>query len=431
MTQIRLIYIDEEGYEQTVLAGADPFTIGRLPSCDLSIQDERISREHCRIERSGKDVFVDDLGSSNGTTLNGNDLNYRSSLYNGDVLNLGGLEIIVRIEAAEQAAPVDSWNANAAQPISTASEPASVSVSAASSSGSSSSFPWIFLIAPVMAVIVLTFVGGIFLVLNSGSDSNRVQISDKDDIDDITTNRRSGNDKKEDPTPRSGPSPDATQTPSGTSSPMPSQTVIPSGSPTDLSANAKIEHNAAIFLRKIGENDPKAFLTSEQAGIVGQKIKQISGNPALAANLASARQQSARFNSLVSGKNIKPGFLAIAAVNRLGSSRGDVAKTAESLLPVIEKLYLQIGAESADDAILMIAAYDQGAAGETMKMRNLLQGLANKFPVSTREMRSIWFLKKQNLISDTDFDRALTFLAIGTISQNPKDFGVNTEPLGY
>jgi hypothetical protein len=41
-------------------------------------------------------------------------------------------------------------------------------------------------------------------------------------------------------------------------------------------------------------------------------------------------------------------------------------------------------------------------------------------------MRTIWFLKKQGKISDSEYQFALRFLAIGTIMQNPKDFGVES-----
>ena len=426
MTQIRLTYIDQLGSQQTVLAGTGT-VCGRLSTCGLSIQDGRLSREHCRIDGNGTDFFAADLGSSNGTRLNGNELSYRTRLYDGDVLSLGGLEIKVRIESVPEKAP-DAPEAGTPA----AAPPAAVQPAAAVSQKSSGGFPWVFIIAPVMAFIVLLFAGGIFLVVNSGTENKRVQTSDDDDhADDIYTNRRSDDEKKEpSPTP-SGPTPAATQTPSVTTSPSPMATGTPAGPSGDMSENAKVEHNAALFLRKIGDNDPKAFLTTDQATMVGQKIRQITTNAALAANLASARQQSSRISSLVASKQIKPGFLAIASVNRLGGNRGDVVKTAESILPVLEKLYLQIGTESSDDAVLIIAAYEQGAAGETMKMRNLLQSLPGKFPNSSREIRSIWFLKKHQQMSDADFQRALTFLAIGTIAQNPKDFGVNVEPLGF
>ena len=64
-----------------------------------------------------------------------------------------------------------------------------------------------------------------------------------------------------------------------------------------------------------------------------------------------------------------------------------------------------------------------------MKMRNMLQDIATKSSESPRTIRSIWFLEKEGKITKTEFEKALTFLAIGTITQNPKAYGVNAEAL--
>jgi hypothetical protein len=128
---------------------------------------------------------------------------------------------------------------------------------------------------------------------------------------------------------------------------------------------------------------------------------------------------------------LQPAFLAAAAITKLGSSRGDVAKTAQSMAATLDKLRTQIGSELAEDTLLMIAAYDQGEAGDFLKMRNMLQDLSNKFPDSSRSIRTIWFLQQNGKITQSEFDMAVTFLAIGTISQNPKAFGVNAEALSF
>jgi hypothetical protein len=128
-------------------------------------------------------------------------------------------------------------------------------------------------------------------------------------------------------------------------------------------------------------------------------------------------------------KNLKPQMLAVAAIAKLGGTRGDVLATATSMAEVLDKLTIQLGNELADDCLLTIAVYDQGAAGDTMKMRNMLQELANKSSESSRTIRTIWFLQKEGKISPSQFDMALTFLAAGTIAQNPKEFGVNAEAL--
>ncbi len=50
---------------------ADEMIIGREPSSDISIQDPSISRRHARVVRGPNGVTIEDLGSSNGTSING------------------------------------------------------------------------------------------------------------------------------------------------------------------------------------------------------------------------------------------------------------------------------------------------------------------------------------------------------------------------
>ena len=113
----------------------------------------------------------------------------------------------------------------------------------------------------------------------------------------------------------------------------------------------------------------------------------------------------------------------------MGSRSEAPVRTAQTAAKILENLGLNIGNELADDCLLVMAAYGQGERGQFMKMRNLLQKIAVESPASTREIRTIWFLEKNKKISAAEFDFALTFLALGTIAQNPKAFGVNADAL--
>ena len=197
----------------------------------------------------------------------------------------------------------------------------------------------------------------------------------------------------------------------------------------NLSDTAKVEQDGAAFLRRIAQNEPKAFLTTDQAQRVNVRVKQIGKGSGLADNINAARKNAPQLKTLATAKNLKPQFLAVAAIVKLGSSRGDVMQAAQSVADVYDKLATQIGSEFSDDALLMVAAFDQGEAGDTMKMRNMLQDLATKSNEGVRTIRTIWWLEKNGKITPAEFDRALNFLAIGTITQNPKDFGVNAEAL--
>jgi pSer/pThr/pTyr-binding forkhead associated (FHA) protein len=48
-----------------------PVTVGRLPVCDITLQEATLSRCHVRLSPTAEGMLVQDLGSTNGTYVNG------------------------------------------------------------------------------------------------------------------------------------------------------------------------------------------------------------------------------------------------------------------------------------------------------------------------------------------------------------------------
>jgi two-component system NtrC family sensor kinase len=71
------------------LLSEDAVTIGRDPSNTIVLSDNWVSRTHARIIQEGKECFVEDLGSINGTRVN-NRYVTRQVLKPGDMIALGG-----------------------------------------------------------------------------------------------------------------------------------------------------------------------------------------------------------------------------------------------------------------------------------------------------------------------------------------------------
>jgi transcriptional regulator with GAF, ATPase, and Fis domain len=84
--------INEGGVERTLEMGTEALTMGRGPGNSLQVHDTRVSREHCRIERRGKEWWVVDLGSSNGTRVNGTRVD-RQCLKEGDEVAVGSVRL--------------------------------------------------------------------------------------------------------------------------------------------------------------------------------------------------------------------------------------------------------------------------------------------------------------------------------------------------
>jgi len=76
-------------------------TLGRSPACNLVAEGGAVSKVHARIERTIDQLVLTDLGSSNGTFVNGAKV-MTALLKDGDVILLGGVEAYrVRIEIGE------------------------------------------------------------------------------------------------------------------------------------------------------------------------------------------------------------------------------------------------------------------------------------------------------------------------------------------
>jgi len=63
-------------------------TIGRLPECAVALDDPNVSRRHAQIRREGGQVIVVDLGSTNGTKVNGVPVR-QQQLTPGDTITVG------------------------------------------------------------------------------------------------------------------------------------------------------------------------------------------------------------------------------------------------------------------------------------------------------------------------------------------------------
>jgi pSer/pThr/pTyr-binding forkhead associated (FHA) protein len=71
------------------------FVIGRAAGCNLRPQSDAISRQHCALFNKDEKVIVKDLGSRNGTVLNGEKLTKSEELRTGDELQVGPLHFHV------------------------------------------------------------------------------------------------------------------------------------------------------------------------------------------------------------------------------------------------------------------------------------------------------------------------------------------------
>ena len=70
------------------LEGRGPWTVGRSQENDIVIPDPNVSRKHARLSRADNGYVVEDLGSTNGTLLDGAPID-RERIESGDELTFG------------------------------------------------------------------------------------------------------------------------------------------------------------------------------------------------------------------------------------------------------------------------------------------------------------------------------------------------------
>ena len=100
MAEVQIVVVEgpNEGREFE-LSGAT--TVGRDPSAGIVIDDPEASRRHASLSVEGDGVTVEDLGSTNGTFVNGQRLSAAQTLSDGDKLRIGTTVFELRVEVEE------------------------------------------------------------------------------------------------------------------------------------------------------------------------------------------------------------------------------------------------------------------------------------------------------------------------------------------
>ncbi|MDP6380253.1 MAG: FHA domain-containing protein [Phycisphaerae bacterium] len=94
---VKLILVkgNPKGKQITLKSGTT--IVGRKEDSGLIIASSRVSRHHCQITLDGNDLKVRDLGSANGTLINGQKVE-ESPLKAGDEVHIGPLGFLVEID---------------------------------------------------------------------------------------------------------------------------------------------------------------------------------------------------------------------------------------------------------------------------------------------------------------------------------------------
>lgn len=84
----------------------DEVLIGRDPTCEITLEDRTLSRQHAKILINGDNLTIEDLGSVNGVLVNGVKVS-SGELKIDDRLTLGNIELHLR-PATDETSPVEN-----------------------------------------------------------------------------------------------------------------------------------------------------------------------------------------------------------------------------------------------------------------------------------------------------------------------------------
>lgn len=101
------IVVESEGDRREFPVGKG-VVIGRHQDCEILLEDPELSRQHTRVSFEGRAYFVQDLGSRNGTRLNGRRIGQPEMLRPGDVLVIGKTSLRFLLDEDDQGLPEDA-----------------------------------------------------------------------------------------------------------------------------------------------------------------------------------------------------------------------------------------------------------------------------------------------------------------------------------
>jgi adenylate cyclase len=102
MPELKLCLYVGDRIEKTVTIDRNEFIIGRLPDCHLYLPYLGVSRQQARLFKTVENTwFIEDLGSKNGTFINGEALSFPQTLSHGDLIQVGDVYLRVLVDYSQ------------------------------------------------------------------------------------------------------------------------------------------------------------------------------------------------------------------------------------------------------------------------------------------------------------------------------------------
>ncbi len=404
--EVILTIIDGAGKGSRIPVQSRRFTIGRNPDNDLSIQDSSLSRRHAVIENFGGVIQISDCGSQNGTRVNSDPVIGGVVLRDGDVITLSETcELTVRIGSNGGDSPDPPAPLHASFPA-PASTPATVSPPVPYQQPSVPGQSW--LSAPVIAagsvVVILVFAGLLILILGLGSEDRPRR---------PTTNINSQTMTNVEPI----------------ETPLDPQTETEVGNTgVEVTGSASLEHvekAATQVMRRISSDDKTYGFSEKALRDIDQKVQEFRSRSGFASSLAAMQRASQSISTEARREGIEGGLVIYVA---LANSDGDPVATARAVMPELLRLRAIFGTGDADSSLILIAA---SRVGKAERRSHPLLAVIRRLVKNPLTQRNVWFLHERGGINSEAYNFVLRVLAVGVIAQDPRQFGIEADPLVF
>jgi pSer/pThr/pTyr-binding forkhead associated (FHA) protein len=107
---VNLVLFKKDGSQKSFVLPSSLTVVGRRHDCDLCIPLMDVSRRHCELNQNSETLEVRDLGSRNGTFLNGRRVDGETAVNAGDYLQVGPLVFQLQIDGKPEAASPPQGN---------------------------------------------------------------------------------------------------------------------------------------------------------------------------------------------------------------------------------------------------------------------------------------------------------------------------------
>ncbi|HEY6332460.1 MAG TPA: FHA domain-containing protein [Blastocatellia bacterium] len=462
------------------------FSIGRSPDNDLFVDDPALSRNHALVELSDRTIHLSDLGSRNGTSVNGASLGGTVELNDGDLIELGdaiSLTVCLRRSSGVSDDPRQGSNKAAGRlscSVVSGEHPSSTSQADAvreTRSGGPQHRERRERRGPQrrdslrLSGVWRAVSGGRPGSLRGDTEHETLGVSEQN-VNKARQRSRAENPRRRtsslaaalvgsggilivaillavlaergkapvDPNKQSDPRPSATaaleeSAADQTSNPSSDQTSIPEASVTSPISRAQVEKDSVQLLRQISnDTQPYTFPASALNDITAQ-VNQYRGSEEVARAIREMAPRCAEI-ARQSRPIIDPGLAIYAGLadTLMRKTSTDSTEAARRSVPVLTGIWKLLGNQTADDALILIAAYRIGpvtALDGSGRRSHPLLAVMRKVIRGEDATRTVWYLNDQKGIDKQTYDYVIGFVALGVLSQHPREFGLAVEPLTF